>query len=273
MKHISRCSDFERLSTVVVKLVPAIFSFTIMSLIFIRPGYDLRPFLAYQDFAKRFAALTLPLDGRRQPLSLNVDFPPMLNFLISITELRRDPFSPNVLDLFPMEPSRPEDVSYALVSAHDERNALEPCVYRGLLSETYAVVDYQCVRENRVSVNGIYSDGWAGDSIRVTFNAATTKRLFELKGFIPNWHPSNEVEINIESGLSKTTKYILRKDADLYIKELLPKKQGSLTISISGGFVPSSYPNSTDERMLTFVVKEASIMEGDIKRKIYEFKE
>lgn len=104
--------------------------------------------------------------------------------------------------------------------------------------------------------------------MNITFNTTENKKLFEMKGHIPDWHPSNTMKIKIKQSDNKTKKYVLRKNEFLKVQEILPEMQGTMEIYIPGGFIPGD----GDNRKLTFILQEISIVEEKTGVNLYEFR-
>jgi glycosyltransferase involved in cell wall biosynthesis len=119
---------------------------------------------------------------------------------------------------------------------------------------------------NQVECSGIFSDGWAGEAIQIAFNKHKGKRLLELKGFLPNWLPINEMEVKFRKNF-KLSHHRLSKGRELHIKEPLPKRDGKLDIAPSKSFIPQN----GDRRRLSFLVRELSIYDQLTGEKLYEF--
>lgn len=122
--------------------------------------------------------------------------------------------------------------------------------------------------KNQVIVSGIFNDGWAGEKIQVVFDRSRGEMAFELKGFLPAWHPFPKLRIKA-GGNIRTSRYILHKEKELSIKGRLPREQGKLTISALRSFVPGN----NDKRRLSFRVKEFFVFDEESGEKFYEFKE
>ncbi len=116
-------------------------------------------------------------------------------------------------------------------------------------------------------VTGIYHDCWAGERIEVGLGAGKGKRVFTLRGHIPEWHPVREVKLKVTFPDGRKKWYVVRKDEELKMSEQLPEQAGIMSIAISGGF----RPGNGDIRTLTFLVDEAAMINTHGGVKLYEF--
>ncbi|UCH95990.1 MAG: hypothetical protein JSV88_03845, partial [Candidatus Aminicenantes bacterium] len=114
---------------------------------------------------------------------------------------------------------------------------------------------------------GIFPDGWAGETIQIFFSKNHHKKVLELRGFLPQWHPFDQIKVRLRKPL-KLSRYRLHKAKELHIKERLPQKDGKLDISVSKSFIPQS----PDNRKLSFMIKELSIYDERTGKRLYEFR-
>ena len=84
-------------------------------------------------------------------------------------------------------------------------------------------------------VTGIYHDCWAGERIEVGLGAGKGKRVFTLRGHIPEWHPVREVKLKVTFPDGRKKWYVVRKDEELKMSEQLPEQAGIMSIAVSGG--------------------------------------
>jgi glycosyltransferase involved in cell wall biosynthesis len=122
--------------------------------------------------------------------------------------------------------------------------------------------------KNKVTVSGIFSDGWVGEKIQITFCKFQGERTFQLKGFLPGGHPNANMKIRVGK-CSNSSRYLLRKKSELNIKGKLPHEKGKVNISPSKSFIP----RSNDNRRLSFRVREFAVIDEKTGEKLYEFKQ
>jgi glycosyltransferase involved in cell wall biosynthesis len=116
-------------------------------------------------------------------------------------------------------------------------------------------------------VTGIYNDCWAGEQIEIGLGAGKGKRVFTLRGYIPEWHPAQEVKLKVMLPDGRKKLYVAHRDEELTVREQLSEQAGIMKIAVSGGF----RPDNGDERTLTFLVDEASVVNAYGGMKLYEF--
>jgi len=116
-------------------------------------------------------------------------------------------------------------------------------------------------------VTGIYHDCWAGEQIEVGVGAGRGKRMFTLRGTIPEWHPAREIKLKVTLPDGRKKWYVVHKHEELTMREYLSEQAGVMNIAVSGGF----RPDNGDIRTLTFLVDEASVINTHGGTKIYEF--
>ncbi len=126
--------------------------------------------------------------------------------------------------------------------------------------------------DNSFEVSGIYNDGWAGRLLHITYRTSGRKNYFVLEGYIPESHPGSRMHIKLIFPNGRSKKYSFSKNDALRIKEKLPSPSGTLTLKISGGFVPCQCsPDTDDSRTLTFMPGEVSIADEESGEKLYDF--
>lgn len=180
------------------------------------------------------------------------------------------------------DPKKPDEIAAAL-----NRIMMDKSVYKSLVKKgeeklkeynfqemvkSYIKILHQAGEnkkgKNQVIVSGIFADGWAGEKIQITFSKWQGKRSFELKGFLPQWHPIPKMKIRV-GRLFKSSHHDLSKDRGLHIKEPLPAENGKLRITAAKHFIPGG----KDNRKLSFMVKEFSVYDEESGKKLYEFKQ
>jgi glycosyltransferase involved in cell wall biosynthesis len=120
---------------------------------------------------------------------------------------------------------------------------------------------------NMVEVSGIFPDGWAGETIQIFFSKNQHKKILDLRGFLPQWHPFDQMKVRLRRHM-KFSRYRLNKTKELHIKERLSQKAGKLDIAVSKSFIPQS----PDNRKLSFMIKELSIYDEHTGKRLYEFR-
>jgi hypothetical protein len=179
-------------------------------------------------------------------------------------------------------PKKPDEIVDCLVRLLEDRTLYDSLVAKGQVQlkkfdfekmvDGYLSVLHKATRQGPivdfVEASGVYSDGWAGPSIRISFNESKDDRLFEMSASLPDWHPSSTSKIRLVRSDGKSENFVLRKNKKLVIKEQLPKAEGSWTMDISGGFVP----NGDDARTLTIMINDMHITNQVSGKSIYDFK-
>jgi glycosyltransferase involved in cell wall biosynthesis len=179
------------------------------------------------------------------------------------------------------DPRKPDEIVEALRQimsdeglyrrlVEEGKKQLERYRYEEMVAQ-YLEVLHRAVEGGSVAeyaeVTGIYHDCWAGEQIEVGLGAGKGRRMFTLRGYIPEWHPAREVKLKVTLPDGRKKSYLVHKDEELTMKEYLPEQAGVMKIAVSGGF----RPDNGDIRTLTFLVDEASVINTHGGMKLYEF--
>lgn len=119
-----------------------------------------------------------------------------------------------------------------------------------------------------LDVSGIYSDGWAGEAIRIDHGASTGNIIVEVSASIPPFRTRNASKITVTFPDGRKKLFQPQDGGKFYIKEALPQQPGTTTLAISGGFVPGN----GDTRKLTLRISDFSIFAERNGAKLYEYR-
>ncbi len=179
------------------------------------------------------------------------------------------------------DPRKPDEMAAALGQimgdeglyrrlVEEGQKQLEKYRYEDMV-EQYLAVLHRAAEGGSVAeyaeVTGIYHDCWAGEQIEVGLGAGKGKRVFTLRGHIPEWHPVQEIKLKVTLPDGRKKRYVVRKDEELTMSEQLPEQAGIMSIAVSGGL----QNNDIDTRTLSFMVKDAVIVDEGTGKEIYKF--
>lgn len=180
------------------------------------------------------------------------------------------------------DPRRPDEIVDCLAKIMEDKGLYDSLVTKGQarlknfdfdqMVDGYLSVLHKAKEQGSLvdfaEVTGVYRDGWAGPSIRVSFGASKKDRVLEMRASLPEWHPSRTNKIKLARSDGRSKSFVLRKKETLVIREHLPNAEGLWTMDISGGFIP----NGGDTRTLTFMINDMVIVNADTGENFYDFK-
>lgn len=119
-----------------------------------------------------------------------------------------------------------------------------------LASSFDSKLDYKC--------EGVYSDGWSGESIRIVFGSSKNDRTIQVELTNLNVNPAQIVKACVYLNGQQIRKQALSKNSTMVLLQDIGRKSGILVITFAGTFIPKDL-GIDDERVLGVQVPNISV--------------
>lgn len=173
------------------------------------------------------------------------------------------------------DPRKPEEIVAAMEKIAGDDDLARRMVQRGLERVREFGSEEQMAREYLAAfravlgtrgpffnrVDGLYNDGWAGERLRITYEAGPEGRELDLRVAIPQL-PHGKTKLTVcHDGGGETESYELEGDAVTVIRRPLSAGGGFIEIQVGPLFRPKDvFAGNGDERELGCMVRECQIV-------------
>jgi glycosyltransferase involved in cell wall biosynthesis len=103
----------------------------------------------------------------------------------------------------------------------------------------------------RPSLQGLFADGWIGESLTVSFDKGTANRRLELTLTAPGWLPHGKIYVREVRGKRRHLLKQLRRGECGLFRLALPREAGLVELVFEPTFQPRAHGINQDERWLT----------------------
>ncbi len=109
-------------------------------------------------------------------------------------------------------------------------------------------------------IMGVFEDGWMGDKIVVVYASGPPDRILEMKLEAPSWLPARRVKVTLSEDDKTLQRAGIRTGGEVVIRQVLPDRQGHITLSMTPTFNPSDYGMGDDLRNLSIICRECKLV-------------
>ncbi|EFK05562.1 glycosyltransferase, group 1 family protein [delta proteobacterium NaphS2] len=109
------------------------------------------------------------------------------------------------------------------------------------------------LRMTTSKISGIFEDGWMGERTDIFYAPGPPERVLEIKLEAPPWLPARQIKIRLNDGKKTLQKIGLRRGRESIIRQVLPGKQGHVSLSMNPTFCPSDHGIGEDFRALSVI--------------------
>jgi len=107
---------------------------------------------------------------------------------------------------------------------------------------------------------GIFRDGWMGAKTVVTYASGPSERMLEMELEAPSWLLARRIRVTLSDSHKTLQRVGIRPGREMVIRQVLPERQGRITLSIAPTFNPSDYGMGDDLRNLSLFCRECKIV-------------
>jgi glycosyltransferase involved in cell wall biosynthesis/2-polyprenyl-3-methyl-5-hydroxy-6-metoxy-1,4-benzoquinol methylase len=177
------------------------------------------------------------------------------------------------------DPRKPAEIADAIARIIDDPDLVKDLVRRGYervaafsdpseMARQYLRVFREVLvsREHfATQIRGIHGDGWLGERLVITYDAATeddpSDRHFELILTAPAHHPRDRVTVSLTgSDMASPESHVIERGTDLSIRRALLPTGGFLEIASDTVFQPAAHGMGTDRRLLSCMCRSCRIV-------------
>jgi glycosyltransferase involved in cell wall biosynthesis len=108
-------------------------------------------------------------------------------------------------------------------------------------------------------LHGVYPDGWAGESITLSYGKSSGVRYLEVVFHYPHWAPHGDSSIVISDQRGRSETHVIKKGETATISFDLLNCGSILQLQIAPVFQPKALGMNDDERILSCICKECWI--------------
>jgi len=109
-------------------------------------------------------------------------------------------------------------------------------------------------------ITGIFKDGWMGEKSVVAYASGSPERVLEMKLEAPSWLPARRVKVEVSDSHKILQRVDIRSGREMVIRQVLPHRQGYITLSMAPTFNPSDYGLGDDLRNLSVFCRECKLV-------------
>lgn len=109
-------------------------------------------------------------------------------------------------------------------------------------------------------IMGVFEDGWMGDKTVVVYASGPPDRILEMKLEAPSWLPARRVKVTLSEDDKTLQRAGIRTGGEVVIRQVLPDRQGHITLSMTPTFNPSDYGMGDDSRNLSVICRECNLV-------------
>jgi len=179
------------------------------------------------------------------------------------------------------DPHKPEEIRAALERLLKDPELEKNLIHKGFLqaakfSQDGMMREYLKIfselgnryRRARESVQGIFADGWTGETIRIRYGASLSNRASELLLEAPPFLPAKTVRIRVESETPSPNRWTIERGRRSSIRIPLPHQGGEIELSIHPSFIPLEHGFPGDSRKLGCLCHSCDLVDDKRGRRV-----
>jgi glycosyltransferase involved in cell wall biosynthesis/2-polyprenyl-3-methyl-5-hydroxy-6-metoxy-1,4-benzoquinol methylase len=175
------------------------------------------------------------------------------------------------------DPKRPKMIMNSIERLEHESNLVSQLIELGRnraakfgdaeqMAREYWWVFEEAAESNHFAdiIHGVYSDGWCGERVYMTYKASDRPRRLELEMNLPSWLPTGAMTFTLtQNGSDRPAIYRIKRAQTLTIQRDLSQQGGFIELVIDNPFQPKAFGMGDDTRFIGPMCQACRIVSED----------